>query len=79
MRDALSALDQVLAFTSDRVTMADVSTVLGLIGRDLQFEIVETVAREDAAGRLRRWRTGSSTAASICGSSAASSHGSCAT
>src|SRR5262245_6656134 len=49
MRDALSALDQVLAFTSDRVTLEDVSTVLGLIGRDLQFEIAETVAREDAA------------------------------
>jgi DNA polymerase III subunit gamma/tau len=48
MRDALSALDQVLAFTSDRVTVGDVSTVLGLIGRDLQLEIVETVAREDA-------------------------------
>jgi DNA polymerase-3 subunit gamma/tau len=48
MRDALGALDQVLAFTSDRVTAADVSTVLGLIGRDLQFEVVETVAREDA-------------------------------
>ena len=48
MRDALSALDQVLAFTSDRVAVGDVSTVLGLIGRDLQFEIVETVAREDA-------------------------------
>src|SRR5215467_6024383 len=47
MRDALSALDQVLAFTSDKVTVGDVSTVLGLIGRDLQFEIVETVARED--------------------------------
>ncbi len=50
MRDALSALDQVLAFTSDAVTAADVSTVLGLIGRDLQFDIAETVAREDVAG-----------------------------
>ncbi|HXT68194.1 MAG TPA: DNA polymerase III subunit gamma/tau [Vicinamibacterales bacterium] len=49
MRDALSALDQVLAFTSDAVTAADVSTVLGLIGRDAQFEIAEIVAREDAA------------------------------
>ncbi|HET9371762.1 MAG TPA: DNA polymerase III subunit gamma/tau, partial [Vicinamibacterales bacterium] len=47
MRDALSALDQVLAFTSDQVTAADVSSVLGLIGRDLQFEIAETVAAED--------------------------------
>jgi DNA polymerase-3 subunit gamma/tau len=49
MRDALSALDQILAFTSDRVTAADVSAVLGLIGRDVQFDIVDTVAREDAA------------------------------
>jgi DNA polymerase-3 subunit gamma/tau len=47
MRDALSALDQVLAFTDREVTAADVSAVLGLIGRDLQFEIAETVARED--------------------------------
>jgi DNA polymerase-3 subunit gamma/tau len=53
MRDALSALDQILAFTTDRVTSADVSTVLGLIGRDLQFEIAETVAREDVAGVFR--------------------------
>src|SRR5687767_9977663 len=49
MRDALSALDQVLAFTTDKVTTADVSAVLGLIGRDLQFEVVDTVAREDIA------------------------------
>jgi DNA polymerase-3 subunit gamma/tau len=48
MRDALSALDQVLAFTADKVTANDVSTVLGLVGRDLQFEIMETIAREDA-------------------------------
>ena len=53
MRDALSALDQILAFTTDRVTSADVSTVLGLIGRDLQFEIAETIAREDVAGAFR--------------------------
>ena len=50
MRDALSSLDHVLAFTSDAVTAADVSTVLGLIGRDAQFDIAEIVAREDAAG-----------------------------
>lgn len=49
MRDALSALDQVLAFTDDAVTAADVAAVLGLIGRDAQFEIAEIVAREDAA------------------------------
>lgn len=49
MRDALSALDQVLAFTTETVSAGHVSTVLGLIGRDLQFDIVDTVAREDVA------------------------------
>jgi DNA polymerase-3 subunit gamma/tau len=49
MRDALSALDQVLAFTSESVTADDVSAVLGLPGRDLQFRIAETVARQDLA------------------------------
>ena len=49
MRDALSALDQVLAFSAQRVTARHVSTVLGVIGRDLQLEVLETVAREDVA------------------------------
>jgi DNA polymerase-3 subunit gamma/tau len=49
MRDALSALDQVLAFTTERVTARHVSTVLGVIGRDLQLEVLETIAREDVA------------------------------
>jgi DNA polymerase-3 subunit gamma/tau len=50
MRDGLSALDQILAFSTGTITAADVSLVLGLIGRDLQFDIVETVAKEDVAG-----------------------------
>src|SRR5580704_2850501 len=49
MRDALSALDQVLAFATDRVTADHVSTVLGVIGRDLQLEVLETIARDDVA------------------------------
>jgi DNA polymerase-3 subunit gamma/tau len=48
MRDAQSALDQVIAFAGDRMTVEEVSTVLGLVGRDLLFEIVEAVATEDA-------------------------------
>ena len=49
MRDALSALDQVLAFTSQDVTAVDVSTVLGLVGRDVQFDVAEAVAREETS------------------------------
>jgi DNA polymerase-3 subunit gamma/tau len=49
MRDAESAFDQVLAFGGERIDVEQVSTVLGLVGRDLLLDIVETVAREDAA------------------------------
>ena len=49
MRDAQSALDQVLAFAGDRITTEEVSTVLGLIGRDPVLDAVEVVADENAA------------------------------
>jgi DNA polymerase-3 subunit gamma/tau len=49
MRDAESAFDQVIAFANDRITADDVSTVLGLVGRDLLFDMVEAVADEDGA------------------------------
>jgi DNA polymerase III subunit gamma/tau len=49
MRDAQSALDQVIAFAGTRITTGDVSTVLGLVGRDLLFDIAGAVVSEDAA------------------------------
>jgi DNA polymerase-3 subunit gamma/tau len=48
MRDAQSAFDQVIAFAGTSVSAADVSTVLGLVRRDLLMEIADAVAREDA-------------------------------
>ncbi|HEY3383752.1 MAG TPA: DNA polymerase III subunit gamma/tau [Vicinamibacterales bacterium] len=48
MRDALTAFDQVLAFAGETVTALDVSTVLGLVGRDLLLDIVTAVADEQA-------------------------------
>ena len=47
MRDAQSALDQVIAFAGDTIGVDDVSTVLGLVGRDLLFDLVEAVVAED--------------------------------
>jgi DNA polymerase-3 subunit gamma/tau len=47
MRDAQSALDQVMAFAGTTITVDDVSTVLGLVGRDLLFELIESVIAED--------------------------------
>jgi DNA polymerase-3 subunit gamma/tau len=49
MRDAQSKLDQVIAFTGKTITADDVSTVLGLVGRDLLLDTVQAVVDEDAA------------------------------
>jgi DNA polymerase-3 subunit gamma/tau len=48
MRDGLTAFDQVLAFAGTSVTVDDVSSVLGLVGRDLLLDILEAVADENA-------------------------------
>src|SRR3954464_2067302 len=47
MRDAQSAFDQVIAFAGQTMTVDDVSTVLGLVGRDLLFDLIEAVIDED--------------------------------
>ncbi len=58
MRDAESALDQVIAFAGDSAGAPDVSAVLGLVGRDAVLDMAETVAAEaaervfDLAGRF---------------------------
>ena len=49
MRDAQSAFDQVIAFAGTTISADDVTTVLGLVRRDLLMEIAEAVAREDSA------------------------------
>src|SRR5262249_6139141 len=49
-RDAESTLDQVIAFTGKTIGADDVTTVLGLVGRDLILEMFGAVADEDAAG-----------------------------
>ncbi len=46
MRDAQSAFDQVIAFAGETITADDVSTVLGIVGRDLLLDVLEAVAAE---------------------------------
>ncbi len=48
MRDSLSAFDQVRAFAGDNISVEDVVTVLGLVGRDLVFDLLDAVVTEDA-------------------------------
>jgi DNA polymerase-3 subunit gamma/tau len=47
MRDAETAFDQVIAFAGNTVTVEDVATVLGLVGRDLLFDVMTAVADEN--------------------------------
>ena len=47
MRDAQSAFDQVISFAGPTITVDDVSTVLGLVGRDLLFDLLDAVVAED--------------------------------
>src|SRR4029078_5581505 len=48
MRDAQSKLEQEIGFTGKTITVADVGTVLGLVGRDLLFDAVQAVADDNA-------------------------------
>jgi DNA polymerase-3 subunit gamma/tau len=50
MRDAQSALDQVIAFAGTSVTVDEVATVLGVVGRDAVFDVAETI---DGASHFR--------------------------
>jgi DNA polymerase-3 subunit gamma/tau len=52
MRDALSLLDQAIAFGAGRVDAADVGAMLGVIDGTVALRILENVARADASGLL---------------------------
>ncbi len=43
MRDALSILDQVIAYSGDNISIESVSKVLGLIPTDVYFNILESI------------------------------------
>jgi DNA polymerase-3 subunit gamma/tau len=49
MRDAQSAFDQVIAFAGSTITADDVTSVLGIVRRDMLLDIADAVAREDPA------------------------------
>ena len=56
MRDAQSALDQVMAFAGTTIAVDDVSTVLGLVGRDLLFDVDRGGGRRGRSARVRAGR-----------------------
>ena len=54
MRDALSLLDQVIAFGGERVSASDTRTMLGTLDRSEVFAILDALAVRDAAAVLQR-------------------------
>ena len=54
MRDALSLLDQVIAFGGDRVTAVDTRVMLGTLDRAEVFAILDALAARDAKVVLER-------------------------
>jgi DNA polymerase-3 subunit gamma/tau len=53
MRDALSLVDQALAFSGDNLTPEDVGRILGIVGDELYLELFHLMADRDAAGVFR--------------------------
>ena len=51
-RDALSLLDQVIAFGSKRIAAEDVIGILGVAGRDSFGRLVRAILERDAAAAL---------------------------
>lgn len=52
-RDALSLLDQVIAFQPDRITTTDVVEILGIAGRDCFGRLVSAILARDPAEAMR--------------------------
>lgn len=52
VRDSLSLTDQAIAFGSGRVTASQVSDMLGAVGGDLVWPLLEAIAAADGAGAL---------------------------
>jgi DNA polymerase-3 subunit gamma/tau len=53
MRDALSLTDQVISFAGNRVTAADVTRVLGLIGEEMYLDMFEIIVERRHADVFR--------------------------
>ena len=52
MRDALSILDQVIAFSNEQIVFKEVEKVLGLIPHDIYFGFTDAIKDRDSTGLL---------------------------
>ncbi|MDD4980932.1 MAG: DNA polymerase III subunit gamma/tau [Candidatus Omnitrophica bacterium] len=52
LRDAESILDQLISFSKDKVSLADVVSMLGLVRQEALFDITDKIIGKDARGVL---------------------------
>jgi DNA polymerase-3 subunit gamma/tau len=52
LRDALTLLEQVTAFSAEEINESDVRLVLGTVSRELLWELMDGIAARDAAAGL---------------------------
>ncbi|MFC1658832.1 DNA polymerase III subunit gamma/tau [Candidatus Omnitrophota bacterium] len=52
LRDAESILDQLTSFSKDRISISDVSSLLGVLEQEIIFEIADKIISQDARGAL---------------------------
>ncbi len=52
LRDAESVLDQLISFSKDTVSLADITSMLGLVEQDTLFALTDTVIKKDPARAL---------------------------
>jgi DNA polymerase-3 subunit gamma/tau len=52
LRDAESVLDQLVSFSKDKISLADVISVLGLIEQEALFQISDKIIQKDAKAAL---------------------------
>jgi DNA polymerase-3 subunit gamma/tau len=53
MRDAESILDQLSAFSKNKIKMSDVTDILGMVEEDYLFEITDKIFKKDTAAAIK--------------------------
>lgn len=57
MRDALSMMDQVIAFSNDKITLENVRSAIGLIDQRDIFELLEYIIKQDADRAIGKYNS----------------------
>jgi len=52
LRDAESLLDQLISFTKEKISISDVSSLLGVVEQDILFEVTDKIIKKDAQSAL---------------------------